>query len=119
MVSFVGNCGDCSASASVLASDFASDAEALAATPTVSALLESSVSVAATDMTDEEVSWWRHSNGAANLESAIVQELLRNRHFAGLVRQFALPYVRLIKPFGTDFLHGHGFLVPSTNVVTV
>ena len=53
---------------------------------------------------------WRHSNGAANLESAIVQELLRNRHFAGLVRQFALPYVRLIKPFGTDFLHGHGFL---------
>ena len=32
------------------------DAEALAATPTVSALLESSVSVAATDMTDEEVS---------------------------------------------------------------
>ena len=55
MVSFVGNCGDCSASASVLAADFASDAEALAATPTVSALLESSVSVAATDMTDEEV----------------------------------------------------------------
>ena len=52
---------------------------------------------------------WRHSNGATDLESAIVQELLRNRHFTGLVRQFALLQVRLIKPFGTDFLHGHGF----------